>query len=659
VTTEQAARRWRERRTAQARRDVELETFPTTAGAQSKVSHPMFGTGRPASPARARLPGLVTEPPGPAGLTSWGTWGPAPIEHVGGGYHLLACNLISQDGGWFDSGFYVRFAVAVWLIRPDGSISDPWVSPGNTVRPYTQGGSIDAVNAPPLGEPTEGSTPKLTRWQEGALLSFTTFTNERQYVDDLSGFWPQSATALDVPWGANVYYHIGHDGTDPVPGPPFELYAGPDGDFPTDGDWDVGGGVTEFDDGTVEGFEVIGPSADPNIAICGQAYNSSRHRVWLLDKDGAGNLTLSGRTTWPSSIPTGNPGGLTRIAKDRWIAMGSRDLSSSGMAAILFNAKTGTVVDDVSWNVGDGFVDVLFLSSFWAYYAGNHLHFDGQASFAAWWQTPDYSAYTHRHATLTVDGDVLTVADITDWDTSDVFTAERWTETCEGCLRIVTNFAWDEQALFERRRAKAALSPLGSPTVDEPSPHNQRTVPSSHPAGYMWTANVAIGLQAWDQFSPIRPKLVRYPASGATGGTGTKQIEAPTPDPSTPDAPTNLTATGGDGQVSLSWTPSTDADSHDVYRSTTDDFATATKLTTSLDGSADSYVDETADNDVTYYYWVTATNAEGESAPSTSDSATPAVPELSLNDLTDVTVTSPQNGDGLIFTAGTWENTQP
>lgn len=50
MTAEQQARRWRERRTAQARRDVELETFPTTGGAQSKVSHPMFGAGRQQTP---------------------------------------------------------------------------------------------------------------------------------------------------------------------------------------------------------------------------------------------------------------------------------------------------------------------------------------------------------------------------------------------------------------------------------------------------------------------------------------------------------------------------------------------------------------------------------------------------------------------------------
>lgn len=51
MTAEAAARRWRERRTAQARRDVELETFPTTAGSKSKNAHPMFGTPQRLGPA--------------------------------------------------------------------------------------------------------------------------------------------------------------------------------------------------------------------------------------------------------------------------------------------------------------------------------------------------------------------------------------------------------------------------------------------------------------------------------------------------------------------------------------------------------------------------------------------------------------------------------
>ena len=524
MTPEQAARRWRERRTAQSRRDVELETFPNTAGAQSKVSHPMFGTGRPASPARARLPGLVTQPPAPAGMTSYGTWSPASIEHVGGGYHLLTCNLLSQDEEWMTTGGdYGRWSIAIWLIRPDSTISAPWLSPGNIVRPITQGPlvpfGIDAVNASPYGEPIEESTPKLTRWQEGALLSFTILTNERQYVEDTAGFWPQyTDSELDVPYGATVYRWVGHDGTDPVVGPPLELYSGGDDDFPIKGDWDTGSG-TEHDDGTTRGFEVVSPSADTNIALYGLADNSSRHRIWLFDKAADGTVTLNQRTNVGSVVAgseprLANPGGFTRIAANRWVALTSLSTAATpGMLAALVDAKTGTVIDTVQWHLDDGFADCYYIDAFWVYHAGNHLHFDGQATFAAWWKSPDYVTYDHFHTTLTADGDTLTVGELVQWDSSDVFTAERFVETCEGCLRIVTTRTWRQQALFERRQVKAPFSPLPSP---ESAPSDgvyadQRTVPTSHPAGSMWAANVALG-DTWDGFEPIIPKLVRYPA---------------------------------------------------------------------------------------------------------------------------------------------------
>jgi len=44
------ARRWRERRIAQQRRDVELETFPTTGGSKSKNASPMYGQPRRGQP---------------------------------------------------------------------------------------------------------------------------------------------------------------------------------------------------------------------------------------------------------------------------------------------------------------------------------------------------------------------------------------------------------------------------------------------------------------------------------------------------------------------------------------------------------------------------------------------------------------------------------
>jgi hypothetical protein len=56
MTAEQVGRRWRERRVAQSRRDVELETFPTTSGSQALLAHPMFGAGRGQSPQAPTIP---------------------------------------------------------------------------------------------------------------------------------------------------------------------------------------------------------------------------------------------------------------------------------------------------------------------------------------------------------------------------------------------------------------------------------------------------------------------------------------------------------------------------------------------------------------------------------------------------------------------------
>ena len=529
MNPEQAARRWRQQRVAQARRDVELETFPTTAGSQSLNAHPMFGAGGAQQSVTSRIPGLVTEPPAPAGLTSWGTWAPAPIEHVGGGYHLAAILLQSDDEGWFDGSFHTRWALAIWLIRPDGTISNPWVSPGNTVRPATQAPAgfedFPAAYAPPYGEPTDLSYPKLARWQEGALLTFQAFVEDRQYLSDTASFWPQYVDQnLDVPFSASVYYWVGHDGTDPVVGPPLELYAGLDDDFPTDGDWNIGGG-TAFDDGIIEGFEVVGPSADPNIVVYGLAYESRRHRAWLLDKNPSDHsLSLTARTTFTTGQASGNPGGLTRIGTNRWVCLSS---PASKMQAALFDAKTGTVIDSLDFDIVDGFavgpspaVECYFVLANFGYYAANHLHWDGSTVHAAYTAVLDtLTDLAHRYVLLTVDGDTLTAGTVSEWAVQDrlggpleSLYSSRWVETCEGCLRLALTWDRREQALFERGQLKAGPEPLISPEDDDGSGEfsDQRIVPSSHPAGYMWAANV--GLSATPPPALTRPKLIRYPA---------------------------------------------------------------------------------------------------------------------------------------------------
>ena len=90
--------------------------------------------------------------------------------------------------------------------------------------------------------------------------------------------------------------------------------------------------------------------------------------------------------------------------------------------------------------------------------------------------------------------------------------------------------------------------------------------------------------------------------------------------PTAPAAPANLTATGGNQQVSLFWTASSGATSYNVKRST----ASGGPYTTVASPTNASYSDTSVSNGTTYYYVVTAVNTAGESANSNQASATPS-----------------------------------
>jgi hypothetical protein len=88
-----------------------------------------------------------------------------------------------------------------------------------------------------------------------------------------------------------------------------------------------------------------------------------------------------------------------------------------------------------------------------------------------------------------------------------------------------------------------------------------------------------------------------------------------------PGAPTNLTTTAGDSQVTLSWTAVDGAVGYNVKRSTTAG-GPYTTIATNVTGT--SYVDNAVINGTKYYYVVTAVDSNGiESANSNEASATP------------------------------------
>lgn len=88
-----------------------------------------------------------------------------------------------------------------------------------------------------------------------------------------------------------------------------------------------------------------------------------------------------------------------------------------------------------------------------------------------------------------------------------------------------------------------------------------------------------------------------------------------------PGAPSGLSASPGDAQASLSWSAAGGATGYSVHRGTA---AGGPYTTVATNVVATSYTDTGLTNGTTYYYVVSSTNAEGESANSNEASATPA-----------------------------------
>lgn len=107
---------------------------------------------------------------------------------------------------------------------------------------------------------------------------------------------------------------------------------------------------------------------------------------------------------------------------------------------------------------------------------------------------------------------------------------------------------------------------------------------------------------------------------------GTFNTGSMPPPPTAPAAPTGVTATGGAGEVTLSWNAVSNATSYNVYYSTTSGVTTTTG--TKIAGATAPYVQSGLSASTTYYYVVTAVNSGGESASAQASATTAAAPPV-------------------------------
>jgi len=151
----------------------------------------------------------------------------------------------------------------------------------------------------------------------------------------------------------------------------------------------------------------------------------------------------------------------------------------------------------------------------------------------------------------------------------------------------------------------------------------------------VWTDDSGDGIQ--EPLLDVSDTTVFAPATVPGDGA------PPPPDTTAPAAPTGLTATAGDTQVSLDWGDNVEPDlaSYKVYQSTTIGGPYTEVATTTVS----DYTDTGLTNDTTYYYVVTALDSSGnESTYSAETSATPSAPAPDT--------TAPAAPTGLTATAG-------
>ena len=134
-------------------------------------------------------------------------------------------------------------------------------------------------------------------------------------------------------------------------------------------------------------------------------------------------------------------------------------------------------------------------------------------------------------------------------------------------------------------------------------------------------------------------RYYRVYASNTSGNSAPSNTASATTRVSPPAAPTGLTATAGNAQVTLAWSAVTGAASYNVKRAT---ISGGPYTTIAGSVTTTGYIDSSVTNGTTYYYVVAAVTPGGESANSAQVTATPQSPLLAPGSLTAVAVSNSQ-----------------
>ncbi len=186
--------------------------------------------------------------------------------------------------------------------------------------------------------------------------------------------------------------------------------------------------------------------------------------------------------------------------------------------------------------------------------------------------------------------------------------------------------------------SQASATPVAPPAV----PTGLTATAGNQQVSLSWTAsagatsyNVKRGTASGGPYTTVAsPTTATYTDMGLTNGTpyyyvvsavnsagesaNSSEVSATPVAP--PAVPAGLTATAGNQQVSLAWTPSIGAASYNVKRGA----VSGGPYTTVASPTTASYNDTGLTNGTPYYYVVSAVNSSGESANSSQVSATPA-----------------------------------